>query len=400
MKNKFFISIAAVCIVTSASVFFFFLLTLDDRAKFLNEEVETLLKDRLTADKLELTYSVDFKKKCDYWYAILYLQDNDLYLALKDCSDKIAGIKNLGVKIISATNADKSMLVYYALSEMISNPYKNNIQPESHVSTEVQQEETTEYADYQTNPAQHNTRYFFAPSSFNLEEGDLYYNSLYFFLHDLQYGISDEFSIGLGTTLIGFPFYVTPKITLPFNDKSSFAIGDMLLLGTWDSDFFGNLLYGTYTRGDSRNNITVGGGHLYTRPGDLTSTTNSPVVNFSALGQISDHIYFITENYASKVKTRQDANYFFFDNVSGNYVYDEAVFNQDVFFIYGMTGFRFINKKRDVISWQVGLTYLFRAPEEVPVQYTTGNWSTSANNENKFITFPVIGFTRKFGVKY
>jgi hypothetical protein len=201
----------------------------------------------------------------------------------------------------------------------------------------------------------------------------------------------------MGTSIAGFPFYLTPKLTIPYNEKSSFAIGDILLLGTWNTDFFGNLLYGTYTYGDFRNNISVGGGHLYTRAGEITSTTNAPVVNFSALAQMSDHIYFITENYASQVKTKQDADYH--NPVNAN-DYRSEEFNQDVFFIYGLTGFRFINRKKDVISWQIGLTYLFRSPDDIPVQYTGTNWYTSADNESRFITFPVIGYTRKFGVKY
>ncbi len=375
-------------------------LTVDDRARFLSEEVETLLKGRLAADNLELTYVIDFKKKCDYWFASTYLQNDELYLSIKDCNDKTAGIKNLGMKIISASDSDKAMLLYFAIAEIINNPYKNVPQVSAQANVPSSAGESDEAPVYQTDPGQHKTRYFFAPTSYNLEKGDLYYNSLYFFLHDVQYGITDQFSLGMGTSIAGFPFYVTPKLTIPYNDKSSFAIGDILLLGTWNTDFFGNLLYGTYTYGDYRNNITVGGGHLYTRAGEITSTTNAPVVNFSALAQMSDHIYFITENYASQIKTKQDAFYNFYDPVNGYYDYRTENFDQDVFFIYGLTGFRFINRKKDVISWQVGLTYLFRSPEDIPVKYSVSTWNTSADSESRFITFPVIGYTRKFGVKY
>jgi hypothetical protein len=290
--------------------------------------------------------------------------------------------------------------MYYALSEILGNPYKNIAEIPVTPNAPGSVPGTDEAPVYQTDPGQHRSRYFFAPSSYNLEEGELYYNSLYFFLHDIQYGINDNFSLGMGTTLAGFPFYITPKVTIPLNDVSTFAIGDMLLLGTWNSDFFGNLLYATITRGSYSNNVTVGTGYLYTRAGDITNTTHAPVFNFSALGKMSDHIYFITENYASQVKTKQTASYSYYDEVTFEYIYNTVDFEQKVFFIYGMSGFRFINRKRDVISWQIGLTYLYQSGDDIPVQYTGNNWYTSAESGSRFITFPVIGFTRKFGLKY
>ncbi len=392
MKSLIVLSLA-VQFAATVSLFAQTKLTFDDKARFLSEEVESLLKTRLEADNIEFTYNVDFKKKCEFWFATTYIQNDELFLTIKDCNEKTAGTKNLGVKIITAADADKAMLMYFAISEIINNPYKDIPQGDKTGTTPATSPESAETPVHQIDPGQHRSRYFFAPSSYNLEEGELYYNSLYFFLHDLQYGISDQFSLGMGTTIIGFPFYVTPKITIPYNEKSNFALGDMLILGTWNSDFFGNLLYGTYTRGDYRNNVTVGGGYLYTQEGDLTLTTNAPVFNFSALGKVSDHIFFITENYSSQVKTKQTA-----DNSSFNPI--TVDFKQNVFFIYGMTGFRFINRTRDVISWQLGLTYLYRSGDDIPVQYTGDNWYTSAESGSKFITFPVVGFTRKFGLKY
>jgi len=375
-------------------------LVIDDRAEIISGEVESLLTSRLKGDSIELTYTIDFKNKCDYWFASSYLEKNELILTVKDCNEKTAGAKNLGTKIISAADSEKALLLYFALSEILQNPFKNtpaSVLPEN---GQVTSSEPTAEVSSQTDPGEHRSRYFFAPSSYNLEEGELYYNTLYFLLHDVQYGVTDQFSIGMGTTVAGFPFYLTPKITLPVNDLSTFSIGDMVILGTWNSDFFGNLFYATYTRGNYRNNITIGGGHLFTREGEITNRTNSPVVNFSALGQVSDHIYFITENYASQVKTKQNAYYEKYDETSMTFTFNSADFEQKVFFIYGLTGFRFINRKKDVTSWQVGLTYLFRSPSSVPTLYTNPHWYTSASDSPKFITFPVIGYTRKFGIKY
>jgi len=200
---------------------------------------------------------------------------------------------------------------------------------------------------------------------------------------------------------MGFPFYVTPKITIPVDDNSAFAIGDMLIIGTWGTKFSGNLLYGTYTRGGDYNNFTIGGGYLHLGDGDITNSTNSPVFNFSALLQVSSHIYFITENYSSLVKTKQTANYYYYNpDPPYNYIDDYQEFEQNMVFFYGLAGFRFINKNKDVRSWQFGLSYIFRSYGEIPVLYKSSFWQTSANNESNFIAFPVIGYARKFATKY
>jgi hypothetical protein len=71
-----------------------------------------------------------------------------------------------------------------------------------------------------------------------------------------------------------------------------------------------------------------------------------------------------------------------------------------MFFVYGLAGFRFINKTKDVNSWQFGLTYVFTSFEDMPYKYKASNWYTSAGNGSRFIAFPVVGFARKFSTRY
>ena len=54
-------------------------------------------------------------------------------------------------------------------------------------------------------PNLHDTRYFFSPSAFGLEKGEGYYGHSYFFLWQMQYGISEDISIGFGTSFAGLP---------------------------------------------------------------------------------------------------------------------------------------------------------------------------------------------------
>jgi len=373
-------------------------LAINDRAGFLNEEIESVLRNRLIADSIELTSMIDNRRRCDYWFASLIKEGDEIVMSVLDCNDKSLGTRRMGLKINTAADSEKALLLYFAFSEISGDPYKAETVPGP---VKAPLAPATEEEPALPDPGQHRTRYFFAPSSYNLEKGELYYNTLYFFVHDVQYGISDKFSMGMGTTIAGFPFYLTPKITIPAGDKSTFAIGDMLMIGTWGSKFTGNLLYATYTRGGPYNNFTVGLGHLHTGEGDLTQVSNAPVFNFSALLRVSDHIYFITENYSSQVKTKRNAFYNSYNEINGEYIYFDEEFRQNLFFIYGQAGFRFINRTKDVRSWQIGLSYVFSSFEAIPKKYTySTNWYTNANQGSKLIAFPVIGYARKFSTRY
>ncbi|MFQ3213556.1 MAG: hypothetical protein ACJAT1_001071 [Marivirga sp.] len=138
--------------------------------------------------------------------------------------------------------------------------------------------------------SEHDSRYFFAPSARPLKKGELYYNMLYFLIHDVQYGISDRLSVGLGTTVIGLPFYVTTKYAIPIDEKSYFAIGDLLILGTYGVDFIGNLLFASYTYGSDQSNITFGAGMFTSNDRDFTANRFSFVGNIN--GMLSVGKYF------------------------------------------------------------------------------------------------------------
>lgn len=371
-------------------------LVIKDKPGVITSGVESILASRFANDSIELTSIIDTRIQCEYWIADLEIINGELHIQVTACNNNTAGRRNLGTGIISADEESRAMLVYFALSDIITHPYRETEETENVIArqTPVQQ------PDAPPDPGNHKTRYFFSPSSYSLEEGELYYNTLNFALHDIQYGLSESFSIGMGTTIAGFPFYLTPKISIPINELSSFAIGDMVIIGTWGTRFFGNLLYGTYTYGGNSSNVTIGAGLLSTSEGDLTARAGTPVFNFAALGQMSGHIFFITENYITRVKTKQTAYYDDYNEVTGEYTYEMTTFYQNRFMLYGMTGFRFINRSKDVVSWQVGLTYLYLGSQAVPLTYHSSGWYTSASERGRFITFPVVGYTRKFSTKY
>ena len=109
------------------------------------------------------------------------------------------------------------------------------------------------------------TRYFFAPSAFNLKKGEGYYQNTYLLLNSLNYGITDHFSIGASMEVISTfstigmdwsPIWmVTPKVGFEVMKNVNVGAG-LLLAGMGFRDGF-QLAYGLVTYGNTENNVTL-----------------------------------------------------------------------------------------------------------------------------------------------
>ena len=115
-------------------------------------------------------------------------------------------------------------------------------------------------------PNLHDSRYFFSPSAFGLEKGEGYFGQSYWVMWQAQYGITDEFSIGAGTTLWGFPATLNAKYS--FNIKNDinaamgwFWVGD-LFYGSGRGSIL-NMPYAVITKGSKENNITLGASYNF-----------------------------------------------------------------------------------------------------------------------------------------
>lgn len=368
-------------------------IAIDDRVGLLSPELEEVIGGKLKAEGLTLTQMVDFTKRCEYFFSALKKTDGDLIVVLNDCEQAVLGEKNLGSGIFSAPPSEQGILITYALMDMVRDPGKYVSTAPATIQTPVTEgapptRRDSAYAD------EHNTRYFFAPSAYNLKKGEAYYNTIYFLIHDIQFGITDNFSLGMGTTIIGLPLYFTPKLSIPVGNKSALGIGDMLMLGTWGSDFLGNLAYGTFSSGGRNGNFTVGAGYLYTNENDLTGQTSSMVTNLSAMTRLSPFIFLLTENYVMSANFNKYASYY--SNVEP-YDYIEEEFVQRNTFWYGILGIRIVTRSRDYISWSAGLTYIVNFPGSYPQKYDSPGWQTDVSSGVRMVAFPTVGFTVKFG---
>lgn len=149
-------------------------------------------------------------------------------------------------------------------------------------------------------PNLHDTRYFFSPSAFGLEQGEGYYSHSYWLLWQAQWGLTDNFSIGGGTTPWGIPSSVNAKYSLNINKDLNAAIGWFYvgnLFGAWGSDneSFINMPYTVITKGSKENNFTVGVGFNLTA--DLEDPSERTVLNIGGTFRTSRRFAFIFEGW-------------------------------------------------------------------------------------------------------
>jgi hypothetical protein len=145
------------------------------------------------------------------------------------------------------------------------------------------------------------TRYFFAPNALGVPKGEGYYQNTWILFNNVNYGVSDHFSVGAGTVplfLFGaniFPIWALPKLSLSTPQKNLHLAGGAVLggvLGAGESVGVG-VVYGSVTVGNRNHNATLSLGYGYAE-GELADT---PAINVSGMTRISQDFYLITENY-------------------------------------------------------------------------------------------------------
>ncbi len=121
------------------------------------------------------------------------------------------------------------------------------------------------------------TRYFLTTNGFSIDKGDNYVQ-WNLFGPDFQFGVADNFTLGVMTSWVGLPIVGTAKYSGKIADKLYGGLGFLGGTGSWAYPEYGLLLpFGFLSGGDRENNInfTAGYGALfYTRYiSDITITS-------------------------------------------------------------------------------------------------------------------------------
>lgn len=152
-------------------------------------------------------------------------------------------------------------------------------------------------------PNPNDSRYLFAPSAFNLKQGEGYYQNTYLFINTFNYGITDNFSMGLGFEFISTfaslgasdfdPIYfLTPKYSTQVSENVRVGVG--VLYGKVSDDIGGfGVGYGLVTYGNPEHNATLGLGFGFF-DGEFSG---EPVITLSGMTRLSRRISLVTENW-------------------------------------------------------------------------------------------------------
>jgi len=143
------------------------------------------------------------------------------------------------------------------------------------------------------------TRYFFAPNAIGIRSGTGYYQNAWILFNNVNWGVTDYFSIGAGAMplfLFGVPtpLWILPKVSVPLVAGRVYVGGGAMLGGLVGEDSYSaGLLYGVATVGDRDRNVTVGFAYGY-GGGEVS---NTPVINVSGMARLSRTMYVVSENY-------------------------------------------------------------------------------------------------------
>lgn len=219
-------------------------------------------------------------------------------------------------------------------------------------------------------PNPHPTRYFFAPSGYNLKKGEGYYQNAYLFLNSVNYGITDYFSVGGGFELLTTfnadnddwspIFFLTPKVGFQVSPKINLGAGMLLAnLGPFSSYDDRNkalmLTYGLFTYGTTENNFTLGAGSGWA----FGRFIDRPVITANGMYRLGRKTSFITENWFVATKNTE----YHYD---GNDSWTTNHYKYEAFVSYGIRFFGsklsvdlgFINSKDILEIVFIGIPYV------------------------------------------
>lgn len=161
-------------------------------------------------------------------------------------------------------------------------------------------EQTRNGFDYQGN----GNRLFFAPTARNLRKGEGTVQSIDIFLLGVNYGITDNVSMGALFTWVPEAgsdnfFALTPKASFAVSERTHVGAGALIFFqgGTAIT-----LAYGNATYGSADNNVTAGVGYAFVGG----NSVNTPVFLLGGAKRVSRRVSLLNETYILNVSDSFD----------------------------------------------------------------------------------------------
>ncbi|MFZ9970178.1 MAG: hypothetical protein ACO3GK_02590 [Bacteroidia bacterium] len=254
----------------------------------------------------------------------------------------------------------------------------------------------------------HASRYVFAPSAYPVPMGGFYYQTYDFATHDVQVGLTENFSLGMGYALPLFA-YITPKWSTEVSEKVRFALGDLGATSMFlpqENAIRMNIAYGTFTVGTPQSNASLGIGYF----SNNWSDNSSFIVNGGGMERVTDNIYLVGELWYNQspltLKTTQstwvlDANGQPIVN-NGYYevTYKDLSLETKQRLLFGSLQFRIIGTQENTRSWSFGLAGLSLSRDQKTFKNQSewgSEYESSIGAINTFLFLPSITYIKKFG---
>lgn len=140
--------------------------------------------------------------------------------------------------------------------------------------------------------------YFITENAIGMEKGNVYYKSFCFLYHNVSYAIDDHFSVGGGIELVSAllqqPFgHLQAKAQTRINKHIHVSVnwiyGGVYSIANANMPFDIQLITGTVTLGNKRNNVSFGTGFNSLKKGE-------PHYTFAGALALSDYVAVVTDN--------------------------------------------------------------------------------------------------------
>ena len=142
------------------------------------------------------------------------------------------------------------------------------------------------------------TRLLFAPTGRMLRSGEAYFTDAYILFPGFQLGVSDNFSLGGGASIIPGVnpldqfYFLTPKLGVYSSPRVNFAVG-ALVGGAMNINSPVGIAYGVGTYGGEDNSVTAGVGYAFAG----TDAKSSALLMIGGSTRLTRNTALVTENY-------------------------------------------------------------------------------------------------------
>ena len=149
------------------------------------------------------------------------------------------------------------------------------------------------------------TRYFITTNGLDIKKGDSYV-LVNWFGPDIQYGIADNWSVGVMSTWLATPIIGTVKYSMRINEKTSLGLGALVgSLGWAALESGGALPFAAITYGDRRNNINFSAGYGaiwyesydYNQMKDVSTTEGEALISLAGMRRINNSFSFVFDSF-------------------------------------------------------------------------------------------------------